>query len=300
MKWAVILAGGNGSRLQPLTRMLTGDDRPKQFCPLIGDKTLLAETRSRVALNIDPTRSVCVVTRDHEVYYRREVEGMKPWQVIEQPANRGTAPAIAFSVARVGRRDKKAVIGLFPADHHYEDVETFRRMIDQAYRAAALRPDLVFLLGTEPASPEVEYGWIEPGAAIAGLPGDIYTVARFWEKPSSAVAEDLLSRGCLWNMFVMIGSLGAFRTLLYSSVPDMARAFELVEQFSGAEDDTVRRVYGSLAPVDFSRDVLAHHTARVAVARIPPVGWTDLGQPDRVHSLWTARGSRAAALGVAS
>src|SRR5437870_1437892 len=121
MRWAVILAGGNGTRLQPLTRALTGDDRPKQFCPLLGGKTLLAQTRARVALNVNTTRSLCVVTRDHERYYQRELADMRSGQLIEQPCNRGTAAAIAYSVARVGRDDKKAVIGLFPADHHYDD-----------------------------------------------------------------------------------------------------------------------------------------------------------------------------------
>jgi mannose-1-phosphate guanylyltransferase len=283
-----------------LTRVLTGDDRPKQFCPLLGDKSLLSQTRARVALSVHTSRLLCVVTKDHERYYRSELADLRPAQVLEQPANRGTAAAIAYGIARVGQQDKKAVIGLFPADHHYEDVETFRRMIDYAYRAAQERPDLVFLLGTEPDTPEVEYGWIEPGDPLSAFDGHVHGVTQFWEKPSRPMAEDLLKRGCLWNMFVMIGTLGAFRTLLYSSVPDMARAFELVEQFPTADGETVQRVYNSLTPVDFSKEVLARQTGTVAVVRVPHVGWTDLGQPARVHSLLTARGTPMAALGVAS
>jgi mannose-1-phosphate guanylyltransferase len=300
MRWAVILAGGNGSRLQSLTRAMTGDDRPKQFCPLLGAKTLLAQTRSRVALNVNTTRSLCVVTRDHERYYRHELSDLRPAQIVEQPSNRGTGAAIAYSIARIARDDKKAVIGLFPADHHYEDVETFRRTVDRAYVASLQRPDLVFLLATEPDSAEVEYGWIEPGDPVAGLESEIFHVSRFWEKPSRDTAEDLLTRSCLWNMFVMIGSLGAFRTLLYSSFPDMMRQFELIEQFPSAERDTVERVYSALPPVDFSKDVLARHTRKVAVARVPNVGWTDLGQPARVHSFLSAHGASLAALRAVS
>jgi mannose-1-phosphate guanylyltransferase len=300
MKWAVILAGGNGSRLQPLTRVLTGDDRPKQFCPLLGDKTLLAQTRARVALNVAPSRSLCVVTRDHERYYRSELADMHTPQIVEQPANRGTAAAIAYSLARVAQQDKKAIVGFFPADHYYEDSETFRRTVEETYLAARLRPDLVFLLGTEPDTPEVEYGWIEPGSPVPGFERSMSMVQRFWEKPSRPVAEGLLTRGCLWNMFVMIGSLGAFRSLMYSSIPEMTRTFELVEQYSPARDATVERIYDSIEPVDFSKEVLARHTDRIAVARVPHVGWTDLGQPARVHSLLTAHGTSLAALGVAS
>jgi len=197
MRWAVILAGGNGSRLQPLT-----------------------------------TRTLCVVTRDHERYYRRELSELRPSQLIEQPANRGTAAAIAYSIARVAREDKKAVVGVYPADHHYEDIDTFRRTVDRAYVAALQRPDLLFLLGTEPDTPEVDYGWIEPGPHIASLDEDMFQVGRFWEKPS--------------------------------------------------------------------RDVLAAHTHKVAVARVPNVGWTDLGQPARVHSLLTAHGSSLAELRAVS
>jgi mannose-1-phosphate guanylyltransferase len=300
MKWAVILAGGNGSRLQSLTRILTGDDRPKQFCPFLGGKTLVAETRARVARSVDTTHSLCVVTRHHEPYYRRELSDLTLRQLIEQPASRGTAAAIAYGIARVSREDKKAVVGFYPADHHYDDAETFQRTVDRTYRAALQRPDMVFLLGTEPDTPEVEYGWIEPGAPLGPVDADACSVRRFWEKPSHETAVSLLAGGCLWNMFVMIGSVGAFRRLLSASVPDMVRAFEMIERFPGSEAETVERVYAAIEPADFSRDVLAHHTGTIGVMRVPPVGWTDLGQPARVHSFLNAHGSPIAALGAAS
>lgn len=301
-KWAIILAGGNGVRLQSLTRVLTGDDRPKQFCPLLGDKTLLAQTRARVALNVPSSQTLCVVTRDHERYYRTELADMRTRQLVEQPSNRGTAAAIAYSTARVGRQDRKAIVGFFPADHYYEDTATFRQVVEDTYAAAQLRPDLVFLLGTEPATPEVEYGWIEPGGTLDDMGTTVFSVRRFWEKPSLTAAQDLLARGCLWNMFVMIGSMGAFRALLTASTPDLLRSFELVERFPSAKADTIERVYNSLTAVDFSRDVLAHHTERIAVVRMPHVGWTDLGQPARVHSVLAARGALSgdAAMEVAS
>ena len=125
-------------------------------------------------------------------------------------------------------------------------------------------------------------------------------VRRFWEKPARPVAEELLTRGCLWNMFVMIGSVGAFRRLLHASIPDISRTFELVEQYPAARQATVERVYEALEPVDFSKEVLARHADKIAVVRVPHVGWTDLGQPSRVYALLSAQGAPISALGVAS
>jgi mannose-1-phosphate guanylyltransferase len=284
MKWAVILAGGNGSRLQPLTRALTGDDRPKQFCPLLDGKTLLSQTRERLAMNVPAARTLCVLTRDHERYYRPQLSGMPAAQMVEQPANRGTAAAIAYALARVGRQDSKAIVGLFPADHHYEDVRTFSRTVETTYAAARRHPARVLLMGTEPDSAEVEYGWIEPGAPLEQADGDLFRVSRFWEKPARHVADTLLAHKCLWNTFVMIGSLSAFRQLLFTAAPELTRAFALVEHLSSDEHAVVERVYQNLTPIDFSRDILASQTGTVGVVRLPNIGWTDLGQPARVQT----------------
>lgn len=284
MNWAVVLAGGSGSRLRALTRELTGDDRPKQFCPLLSDRTLIAETRGRIALNVHPSRTLCVVTRDHERYYRRELADLAPPQLIEQPTNRGTAAAIAYSLARIGRRDSSPVVGLFPADHHYEDVQAYSRAVSLAYAAARQHPDFLFLFGTEADRPETEYGWIEPGPAMQGAGDSIFHVARFWEKPAAPLATELLARRCLWNTFVMIGSGLAFRTLLSSAAPDLAQAFDRVAQVPSTEK-VIDRVYDSLPSIDFSKDVIAPHPEQAAVVRLPNVGWTDLGQPARVRLL---------------
>jgi mannose-1-phosphate guanylyltransferase len=299
MRWGLILAGGNGSRLQPLTRVLTGDDRPKQFCPLLGEKTLLAQTRARVALSVDPRRTVSVVTRAHAPYYTKELADLTPLQLVEQPANRGTAAAIAYGIARIGRQDPSATIAIFPADHYYEDTETLRMTLDRAYRAAVARPGLVFLLGSQPSAPEVEYGWIEPGQAMPSVDSRVSTVSRFWEKPSLPVAEALLKRGCLWNMFVMVGSLSAFRALLYASLPSMTNALEMAELDLAPLPGAIDYLYSTLSSADFSKEVLSRQTSRVGVVRVPDIGWTDLGQPARVHSLLAARG-HSLAQGLAS
>lgn len=289
MKWATILAGGSGVRLKSLTRALTGDDRPKQFCPLFAGKTLLAHTRARLAPSVGRSHTLCVVTRGHESYYRPELADLAPSHILEQPRNRGTAAAIAYTARQVRHEDHRALIGFFPADHYYEDVEVFRRAVDATYQAAAAHPDLVFLLGAEPDTAEVEYGWIEPGPPLPIAEVRAFSVARFWEKPSRTSAEALLSRRCLWNMFVMIGSARAFQTLLRAAVPQLMFAFDVAGHGAADSNSGIDRIYGALEPCDFSHDVLAHQSDRVAVVQIPNVGWVDLGQPARVQKFLSAQ-----------
>lgn len=287
MRWAAILAGGNGRRLQPLTRLWTGDDRPKQFCALLNGETLLAHTRRRIAQNVLPCRTVCVVTREHRPYYQAELADVSPARMIEQPGDLGTAAAIAYAMTRIGRQDRKAVIGVFPTDHHYEHEARFSEAVDATYHAAARHPALVFLLAAEPTSPEADYGWIEPGLPIDTASRDTFAVKRFLEKPSRDVAAELMARGALWNTFVMIGSLNAFRALTHAAVPAMARAFELLDTSRPAEAKAVARLYASHQPADFSRDVLVRRPDHAAVVRLADVGWMDLGRPARVLRLLT-------------
>src|SRR5712691_3181677 len=91
-RWGVILSGGDGVRLRPFTRLLTGDDRPKQFCRLGGDKTLLAQTRDRVARTVPPDRTVFALTKTHEPFYAAELAEVPVAQMVVQPCNRGTLP----------------------------------------------------------------------------------------------------------------------------------------------------------------------------------------------------------------
>src|SRR4029079_2751711 len=131
-RWAVILAGGDGTRLQSMTRLVTGDNRPKQFVPIIGGSTLLNQTRRRVALSIHPSRTLIVVTQKHRRFYQPLTEKIQPGLLVEQPMNKGTAPAILYALQRVVTKSPKAVVALFPSDHFFADDEEFMSHIDVA------------------------------------------------------------------------------------------------------------------------------------------------------------------------
>jgi mannose-1-phosphate guanylyltransferase len=157
-EWAVILAGGDGTRLRSLTRKIAGDERPKQFCSVLGRKTLLEETRGRVALEIAREQTLYVVNRLHEPYYAPILGDEPARNLAVQPSNRGTAPAILYSLMRIVAVDPEALVAFFPSDHYISDDEKFMSHIRTALNTAAQRSDLVILLGLDPESPEVEYG----------------------------------------------------------------------------------------------------------------------------------------------
>ena len=223
-EWAVILAGGDGTRLKSLTRTIAGDERPKQFCSVLGKVTLLEETRARAALELARERTLYVVNRIHEPYYGPILGNEPASNLVVQPSNRGTAPAILYSLLRIAAVDPHAVMAFLPSDHYISDNEKFMAHIRVALDTARRRPDLVILLGLDPESPEVEYGWIEPAEPIRDQ-SRVYSVRRFWEKPNQLLAQVLQLRGCLWNSFVMVASVQALLGIVESAIPQLYTSF---------------------------------------------------------------------------
>lgn len=292
-EWAVILAGGDGTRLKSLTRHISGDERPKQFCSVLGGATLLEETQSRAQRELAPARTLYVVNRAHENFYGAILAKTPAGNLVVQPSNRGTAPAILYSLLRIAARDPQAVVAFFPSDHYISNDEKFMRQIRAALDTAAKRRDLVVLLGLEPESPEVEYGWIEPAKPLRGQ-AKVFGVRRFWEKPNRMLAQVLQLRGCLWNSFVMVAAVQALLDIIESAIPDLYRSFAaLTPRFgTAAEAKAVEQLYGSLQEVNFSHQVLALKPQRLAVLKVTGVRWNDLGEPKRVMASLDMAGVR--------
>ncbi len=283
-RWGIILAGGDGTRLQPLTRLACGDNRPKQFCPLLGGKTLLAHTRQRISGAIDADRLLFVLTKKHEPFYKEALESIAWFQKIVQPHNRGTLPAILWSLLHLFHTNENAVVAFFPSDHYFGNEDAFLSTIEHAFDFAERKRDSVILLGAGAERPETEYGWIEPAyTAESGFGRDFAPVRRFWEKPPLEIARELLAQGCFWNTFVMIGSVRAFLEIIRQNAPLLFETFDAA--LSGgeleSEEQKMRAIYDDLDPSDFSKEVLAQSTGKLLVASFGEVGWSDLGEPRR-------------------
>jgi hypothetical protein len=177
-RWGVILAGGDGTRLQRLTRLACGDDRPKQFCPLVGDDTLLEQTRIRAERSVPAERILFPLTRTHRDFYLRE-QGIRPSQRIVQPTNKGTAPPIIYSLLSIEQNDNEAMVAILPCDHHYSDERAFTAALESAFDVATRHSGSVVLLGALPRGPQTEYGWIELGPSVGGADSGLFHVRGF-------------------------------------------------------------------------------------------------------------------------
>jgi mannose-1-phosphate guanylyltransferase len=272
----VILAGGDGTRLLPLTRKISGDDRPKQFCALTGGETLLDQTRQRVSGMIPDRQTLLLLTQTHERFYAAQLADVADERLLIQPYNHGTAAAIAYGLTYIDRLDQDAVVAFFPSDHHFANDRAFAAHMDLAFAQAEMDQERVILLGILPDAPEESYGWIEPGESVAG--GAVSEVRRFWEKPSRRVATQLMRGGCLWNSFVMVGRVSAFLAMIRRTLP------ALLTSFAGMRSSALREIYAKIPAANFSNEVLSARPSDLTVLPARGLGWSDLGEPQRVLS----------------
>jgi len=280
-RWAVVLAAGDGTRLRPLTRLLYGEDLPKQFAAIEGERSLMQVTLDRLAACFPPERTVVVVGKPYEAVARRQLRGYEGVDVVVQPRNLGTGPGLLLPLARIRARDHGARVAVFPADHYVSRPERLLDGVNSALDAAE-RPGLT-LIGVQPDRPEIDYGWIVPERGASAGATTIQGVRRFVEKPSRAVAEDLLHRGALWNTFICIGRLQEFWAAALRHLPRVARLLDLYAERVGETDEggLLERLYAKMEPANFSRDVL-EKARGLGVMPVKDSGWSDWGTPRRV------------------
>jgi len=148
----------------------------------------------------------------------------------------------------------------------------------------------------EPETPETAYGWIEPGTRLENPFTDSTSyVKRFWEKPSGALASDLMHNGCLWNSFVMVGRVGSFLNLIRRTQPELYEAFTAIDAYfsTPAERRALSGLYAGIPTSGFSDVVLSACADSLAVLRCSGLGWSDLGEPVRVLSVLKRKSPRS-------
>jgi len=277
--WAIVLAGGQGRRLLPLTTAFYGEPIPKQYCALGGNRTLLQETLGRVAAIVPPERILLVIGRGHERWAIPQTAAWRGITVLVEPASCDTGPGILLPLAHVLARDPDARVVVMPTDHHVEQPDVWI----EAVRAAVAIEDSIALLGVPAEQPETGYGWVVAGPRAGA--GAAHEVREFVEKPSLQRAQALLEQRAYWNTLVFSGPARAIWRAARSALPAQTAIMTAYAQTIGSPLENVAReiAYAWIQPASFSATVLTR-TSGLVVIPAPGCGWRDLGTPRRVFA----------------
>jgi mannose-1-phosphate guanylyltransferase len=284
--WGIILAGGDGNRLKDYTERLYGYHRPKQFCALIGTRSLFKHTIARAQMLIPFNQIFTVVSKHHCNYFSEELTGLPLRTILVQPCSRGTSAGILYPMLKIHRTDPDAVVSIFPSDHFIEEEELFMKYVHEAKLYVDRNPDSIVMLGVRPERIETGYGWIECEDPIPkNGEENIYYVNKFWEKPTYDTAEMLLMKGSLLNTFVLVGKSSTFIKYIDECIPDVLDAFDLINQYidSGFEKYVAESIYHEIPDVNFSKCVLEKISEHLRVMEVTDIYWSDWGEESRVE-----------------
>jgi len=285
-RFAVIMAGGHGTRFWPQARR----SRPKQFLSLRGDRSFLQETARRVLPLFGWDRILVVTGSEHAAAVASQLPDLAPDQILIEPDGRNTAACLALAGEWIAQHIGDAVVVAMPADHVVRDSAGLRRCLRQATDIAVAHPALV-VIGIEPTRPETGFGYIEAADPIDGQQGARW-VRRFHEKPAAATARRYARSGRhLWNAGIFIWRAATFRAALEQCAPPFIR--HLAGVFAGAGDVSarIRSAYKKLPALPIDVALLQAITAIDApVARVAVVDatfdWLDAGSWEAMSELW--------------
>jgi mannose-1-phosphate guanylyltransferase len=283
--WALVLAGGDGTRLRSVTRLIAGAPIPKQYCRIMGDRSLLEATLERMAPLVPPERTLVIVNRGHLELARPQLVTLPASNVLVQPRNLDTGPGILVSLVELARRDGDATVAIFPSDHDIRFEATFRGYVVEMADVVEGHPDTIALLGVRPDRPDTGYGYIAPGMRVDGS-GAAFRVVAFHEKPAPSLESEIIRHGGLWNTFVMVARGARLLGLLRDVRPDdVARMAPL-----RADPDALAQPYERLPSWNFSSDFLARIPEHLVVARADDLGWSDWGTAEAIERTFAAIG----------
>jgi mannose-1-phosphate guanylyltransferase len=287
--YAVILAGGRGTRFWPLSRKR----RAKQLLALDGKQTMIQQTVARL-LPLAPAKRFWIITNENlRLAIAKQLPKLPKTQILAEPVGRNTAPAIGLAAFLLSRENPEAVIGMFPSDHVIADQRRYRQTLERGIAIAAAGPNIV-VLGIRPNRPETGYGYVEAGASFGG---DALRVRRFTEKPDSETAAEFVARGnYFWNSGMFLWSARTLAEALREHLPKTAPLLEeIAASFrSSTFAATFRKLYPKCENISVDYAILEPRSAKGEqgsnIFCLPAdFGWNDLGSWTALHEHHNAK-----------
>jgi mannose-1-phosphate guanylyltransferase/mannose-6-phosphate isomerase len=277
-RYAVILCGGSGTRLWPLSRAL----RPKQLLALNGEQTLLQQTAKRLAQRVEPSHLFTVTHEDHKFEVKGQLAELFPQavaNVLAEPCARNTLPAIAWATYQIFQQDKVAVIGVFASDHAIDNEAAFLSAWQTAEQVAD--QDYLVLLGIKPHEPATGYGYIKPNdlLPIDGLMS-VHRVEQFVEKPNLEKAKQFVDDGYLWNSGMFVFKASTFMRMLEKYQP------VIYQKTCNINPQNLAETYAQFPSLSMDyglAEELVKHAEKLAVVPVD-MAWSDLGSWDSIYA----------------
>jgi mannose-1-phosphate guanylyltransferase/mannose-6-phosphate isomerase len=281
---AVILAGGSGTRLWPLSTPTF----PKQFLPLPDGNSMIQATLARIAPLVTPDKTWVVTGRNMAPLVQEHLPTIPQQHLLCEPCGRGSAPAIAWAATTLAYHDPQAIMAIFSADAVITDVDALHKTLQLAYNLA--EQGKLVTIGIEPTTPETGYGYIRYGKPIAnGYGYQACQAERFVEKPDRATAESYLRDGhYVWNAGIFIWSVKSILAEFYEHLPEVADTIHKLVHLSmqGQGESILDDIWSTLQSITIDYGIL-EKTNNLAV--IPaPLGWNDVGNWEQYGTLFPA------------
>ncbi len=278
--FAVIMAGGKGTRFWPRSREKT----PKHLLDISSERTMIRETVDRIKPLVPAERTLIVTGKSHAAELIRQLPEIPPENILIEPVGRNTAPCIGLAALHILRRVPDAIMLVLPSDHRIGDEATFLRII-QAAAGAASQGDALVTIGIHPTGPETGYGYIEQGDPLSvGGTDEIYRVRSIREKPPLEQAERFLARGGFsWNSGMFVWKTSTIIEAIGQFLPDLEQGLLQIREALGTdrEEAVVRAVYTGQRAVSIDYGVM--EKAKNVLVVPGAFGWSDLGSWD---ALW--------------
>jgi mannose-1-phosphate guanylyltransferase/mannose-6-phosphate isomerase len=291
---AVILAGGSGTRLWPLST----PSFPKQFLPLPNGNSMIQETLVRVLPLTTPEQTWVVTGHKMANLVQEHLPTISPSHILREPMGRNTAAAIGWAAARIARQDPQAVMAIFSADAVISEVETLRETLYLAYELAS--QGKLVTIGIKPNAPETGYGYIRFGDEVSeGHSHHAHTAERFVEKPNLITAQGYLRDGYyVWNAGIFIWKVETILAELEEHLPELARKLQLIAAATDSEQEssTIDELWPTLQSISIDYGILEKTKNLVVIPA--DLGWNDVGNWDQYGALFPADEQGVRAIGT--
>jgi mannose-1-phosphate guanylyltransferase/mannose-6-phosphate isomerase len=290
---AVMLAGGSGTRLWPLST----PNFPKQFLPLPSGQSMIQETLARVAPLVSPERTWVVTGRSMAGLVHEHLPSVPVDHILGEPVGRNSAPAIAWISAIIARRDPQAIMASFHADAIVANVEALTQSLRLAYGLA--EQGYLVTLGVKPTAPETGYGYIRFSEQVSeGYGHRAFLAERFVEKPDLATAQSYLKDGrYVWNSGMFIWKAEAILAEMRTYLPELARKIESIVSAMGTSQEVpiIDEIWPTLMAISIDHGILEKTKNLVVIPA--ELGWNDVGNWEQYGSLFSSDAQGVGAVG---